>query len=100
VIAVVWPNEGGYGEREERVLTAIARHVAVALVATEARESARREAAKKAAIFHQMADAVLVADRNLVIVEANAAAARLFDLDESKLTGRNRADVPWTMLEA
>jgi diguanylate cyclase (GGDEF)-like protein/PAS domain S-box-containing protein len=100
VLCVVWPEASAFGEREERVLTGVARHVAVALVATEARDAARREAAKKAAIFHQMVDAVLVADRTQTIVEANAAAARLFDLEESVLLGRTCSSVPWTLLNA
>jgi diguanylate cyclase (GGDEF)-like protein/PAS domain S-box-containing protein len=99
ILSAVSPAVGAFGEREERILTAIARHVAVALVAAEARETALREATKKAAVIDQMADAVLVADRNLALVEFNQAAATLLDIPADDLIGLGRPNVPWQILD-
>jgi diguanylate cyclase (GGDEF)-like protein/PAS domain S-box-containing protein len=99
VLSAVSPVVRAFGEREERIVTAIARHVAVALVAAEARETALHEAAKKAAVIDQMADAVLVADRNLVLVEYNQAAATLLDIRADDLIGLGGPSEPWTILD-
>jgi diguanylate cyclase (GGDEF)-like protein/PAS domain S-box-containing protein len=94
VIAASSLNRSAFGEHEEGVLIAVARQLAVALAATEARESAQTEAAKKAAIIEQMADAVVVCDRDRRIVECNQAAATLFDVLAEDLISGLVADGP------
>src|SRR5439155_10977410 len=99
ILSAVSPVVSAFGEREERILTAIARHVAVALVTAEARETALREATNKATVIDQMADAVLVADRNLLLVDFNQAAATLFDVPLDDLISLGRPNASWQMLD-
>ncbi|MBV9133059.1 MAG: diguanylate cyclase [Chloroflexi bacterium] len=82
VITLASPVVSAFGDTDEQFLTAVARHVAVALAAAEAREAAQREAAQKLAIIAQMADGVLVFDRSAKLVEYNRAAAALLQLDD------------------
>ncbi|HLZ25967.1 MAG TPA: EAL domain-containing protein [Chloroflexota bacterium] len=93
-----------FGEHQEEVLIAVARQLAVALAAADARESAQREARQKAAIIEQMADAVVVCDAQRRIVECNQAAATLFDVRAEDLIGRLGAGGPkgskWRMFGA
>jgi diguanylate cyclase (GGDEF)-like protein/PAS domain S-box-containing protein len=87
IIATTSPTPSAFGDHEEEILVAVARQLAVALAAAGARQSAQREAAKKAAIIEQMADAVVVCDRHRKIVECNQAAATLFDVPAEDLIG-------------
>jgi diguanylate cyclase (GGDEF)-like protein/PAS domain S-box-containing protein len=87
IIATSSPTPAAFGRHEEEVLVAVARQVAVALAAAEARESAQREARMKGAVIEQMADAVLVGDAQRRIVECNQAAATLFDMRAEDLIG-------------
>ncbi len=89
-----------FGEHDETVLVAIARNVAVALVAAEAREAAQREAAQKAAIINQMAEGVIVCDRALQFVDCNPIATELFDMPRGELLRYARNGAPWTVFSA
>src|SRR5579872_157126 len=75
VLTTASARPAAFDERHEQVLTAVARHVALALAAAEARERAQAEATQKAAIIAQMADGVVVCDARRRVVEANAAAS-------------------------
>jgi len=100
VISAITPLMAAFGEHQEEVFTAIARNVAVALAAAEAREAAQREAAMKATIIAQMTDGLVVADRQGTIIECNAAAAELLDLQPSEVLALAHDDSPWQLFGA
>ena len=100
VVTAVSAAPSAFGQHEEQVLTAVARHIAVALVAAEAREAAAREAAAKAAIIEQMADSVIVCDRDRRIIDCNSAAAAVFDVTPEQLRTLDSGPVPWELFTA
>ncbi|HEY3107529.1 MAG TPA: ATP-binding protein, partial [Chloroflexota bacterium] len=90
-----------------RVLTLLAALIAPTLEATRCyaeaertREQARRETAQTSAILSQMADAVLVVDREGRVTLANPAASELFGLAVDRLVGLAPDAQPWVGYDA
>src|SRR5205823_3405591 len=64
------------------------------------RERARRETAQTSAILEQMADAVLVVDRDGRVTLANPAAGELFGVAVDRLIGIGPDAQPWVGYDA
>jgi PAS domain S-box-containing protein len=101
-LAVGYQTARQLTDEQARVLTLLAALIAPTLEATRCyaeaertREQARRETAQTSAILEQMADAVLVVDREGKVTLANPAASELFGMAVDRLVGLAPDAQPW-----